>query len=217
MLSYSQMRIGPTKVSFMGLLIPVVDFVKLRFKSRIIKINNVIYTIRVIKIGISLVLLSFCKFFRFLSNNYIIFYLILVRRIIGYVILLPGLRTKRAYRVLGVIRIFTIILRFEISLFLLIITLNYVNIRRRIYLTLLILPIIRVICIVVFTMEINRHPFEVIEGESELVSGFNVELRSLIFIVFFLREIINITIIVFVISLIYRYIYIYIGVLCFLL
>merc|ERR1719203_1526513 len=73
----------------------------------------------------------------------------------------------------------------------------------------LIIPIIRLFCIFIFTIEINRHPFEVIEGESELVSGFNVELRSLVFMVFFLSEIINITVIVIVLCLIYNLITFY--------
>jgi len=216
-LRISQLRIGPNKVSVVGFLIPVVDFIKLSYKSRIVRISNIIIFSIVIKIGIRLLLLSFCKWYDFQANNYIIFYLMLVRRVIGYAILLPGLSTKRAYRILGIIRMFTMILRFEISLFLLVITLNYINISRRIYLRLFILPIIRVICILIFTIEINRHPFEIIEGESELVSGFNIELRSLIFIVFFLREIINITIIVFVVRLIYNITITYLLILCILL
>jgi len=211
-LSYSQLRTGPTKVSLIGMLIPLVDFVKLRLKRSIVRMNNVIMYSICTKIAISLLLLRFCKYYNFIANNYIIFYLILVRRVIGYAILIPGLSTKRLYRVLGMVRIFIIILRFEIRLFLLVITLSYLNLRRRIYLTLLVLPIMSVLCIFIFTMEINRHPFEVIEGESELVSGYNVELSSLIFMVFFLREIINIRIIVVIVRLIYNILFIYLPI-----
>merc|ERR1712051_1041666 len=80
----------------------------------------------------------------------------------------------------------------------------YINLNSKIQVRLSILPIIRIFCVIIFTIEINRHPFEIIEGESELVSGFNVELSSVIFIVFFLSEIINITTIVIIISLVFK-------------
>jgi len=151
---------------------------------------------------IRLSLLSFCKHYRYICNLYILFYIILIRSLIGYAILLPALTTKRIYSVLGIIRVFVIILRFEIRLFLILILLNYINHRSNIDITVGIIPIIRILCILVFIIEINRHPFEIIEGESELVSGFNVELRSMVFIIFFLSEIINITVITIIICLI---------------
>lgn len=208
-LSYTQNRVGPNKVSSQGLCIPIVDFIKLAYKNIYVNINNMLRYSMCIKLIISLTLLSFCKVYEFISSTHIIFYLILIRRLIGYAILLPGLSTKRLYRVLGIVRIFRIILRFEIRLFLLIIIMSYTNLRSRIDVSILILPIMSLFCIFIFTIEINRHPFEVIEGESELVSGFNVELRSLVFIVFFLCEIINITVITIVICLVYNLIEVY--------
>jgi len=162
-----------------------------------------------IKILIRLTLLSFCKNYNFITNQYIIFYLILVSRLIGYAILLPSLSTKRLYRVLGIIRTFRIILRFEISIFLIIILINLINISNDINISILVLPIMATLSIFIFVIEINRHPFEIIEGESELVSGFNIELRSLVFIVFFLSEIINITVILIILCIINKLITIY--------
>lgn len=40
--------------------------------------------------------------------------------------------------------------------------------------------------------ELNRAPFDFIEGESELVSGFNVEMGRVVFMAFFFGEMIAI-------------------------
>jgi len=191
-------------VSMIGLIIPVVDFIKLTFKSRFVNMNNILIYSICLKIFISLLLLRFVKYFDYQSNQLIIFYLILISRLIGYAILIPRLTTKRLYRMLGMIRLFIIILRFEIRLFLLIINISFINIRNKIYISMIILPVIGVISLFIFMIEINRHPFEVIEGESELVSGFNIELRSLIFIIYFLSEIINITVIRIILCVVYN-------------
>lgn len=193
----------------MGLFIPLVDFIKLRFKSRSVNSNsNLMYSVGV-KILISLSLLSFCKHYRYICNLYILFYMILLRSLIGYAVLLPALTTKRVYSVLGIIRVFVIMLRFEIRLFLMLISLNYINYSRNIDITVIIIPITRMLCVLIFIIEINRHPFEIIEGESELVSGFNIELSSLVFMMFFLSEIINITVMTIILCLILNNIILY--------
>jgi len=193
----------------MGLFIPLVDFIKLRFKSRSVNSNsNLMYSVGV-KILISLSLLSFCKHYRYICNLYILFYIILLRSLIGYAVLLPALTTKRVYSVLGIIRVFVIMLRFEIRLFLMLISLNYINYSRNIDITVIIIPITRMLCVLIFIIEINRHPFEIIEGESELVSGFNIELSSLVFMMFFLSEIINITVMTIILCLILNNIILY--------
>merc|ERR1719464_304124 len=54
--------------------------------------------------------------------------------------------------------------------------------------SILVVPSTAVIWIVLLLAETNRTPFDFAEGESELVSGFNIEYASIGFVLIFLRE-----------------------------
>jgi len=56
------------------------------------------------------------------------------------------------------------------------------------YIILMTLPFLRVMWLVILLAETNRTPFDFSEGESELVSGFNIEYGSTGFVLIFLRE-----------------------------
>lgn len=55
-------------------------------------------------------------------------------------------------------------------------------------LSLRVVPLTAIIWVVLLLAETNRTPFDFAEGESELVSGFNVEYASVGFVLIFLRE-----------------------------
>merc|ERR1711899_471426 len=51
-----------------------------------------------------------------------------------------------------------------------------------------VIPLITLLWLVILLAETNRTPFDFSEGESELVSGFNIEYASTGFVLIFLRE-----------------------------
>jgi len=55
-----------------------------------------------------------------------------------------------------------------------------------------------VVSILVFSAEVGRTPVDLVEGESELVSGFNTEYARGVFVGFFLREYLSLTLFFFV-------------------
>jgi NADH-quinone oxidoreductase subunit H len=59
------------------------------------------------------------------------------------------------------------------------------------------------IFVISILIELNRVPFDLIEGESELVSGFNTEYYRRLFVMIFLSEYINIMFIRILLTLIF--------------
>jgi len=112
--------------------------------------------------------------------------------------MLPALISKTEYRILGCKRLFAIFITYEIIIFLSILLIYFIRISCNSAIGISYNLIISILLLITFTIEINRHPFEIIEGESELVSGFNIELGGAYFIIFFLGEILSIIIITFI-------------------
>merc|ERR1739842_18962 len=102
---------------------------------------------------------------------------------------------NRKYAMMGSIRGVAQTISYEISLALVIMQFIVLFIRINIkdhiessLISILVVPTTAVIWIVLLLAETNRTPFDFSEGESELVSGFNVEYASIGFVLIFLRE-----------------------------
>ena len=101
---------------------------------------------------------------------------------------------------LGIIRAISQIISFEVIVYLIFFILIIIsesfrlidvnNYQGKIMFSLLIYPSY-VVFIVSILIDLNRVPFDLIEGESELVSGFNIEYFRGLFTIIFLSEYIN--------------------------
>ena len=106
-----------------------------------------------------------------------------------YATLISGIVSKSKYGIVGALRASSQRISYEIafSLYLLAIILHYsvFFFVKGFNVSLLIIYIPFLIMIIA---ELNRAPFDFAEGESELVSGYNVEYASVAFVLLFLRE-----------------------------
>lgn len=198
-LGFSQLRLGPNKVSIRGLLQPFRDAIKLFVKQSSYNYNvNWKLYLR----GPRAILVLALILWRLLPLNnsatkwpIIIISLLVVLRLGVYPLLLRGWSRNRKYRIIGAIRGVAQTIRYEISLALLTIQFLLVLISCNVkdqyifdFWVIFRLPLLRVIWLVILLAETNRTPFDFAEGESELVSGFNVEYASIGFVLIFLRE-----------------------------
>lgn len=198
-LGFSQLRLGPNKVSFSGLLQPFRDAIKLFTKQAESNYNvnwKLFFFRPVIILATGLILWRVAPLNR-LSFKWpvMIIRLLVILRLGVYPLLIRGWASNSKYAALGALRGVAQTISYEISLALIIIQLILVFMSycakdqlslqfRVIYFR----PILLIIWLVILLAETNRTPFDFSEGESELVSGFNIEYGATGFILIFLRE-----------------------------
>nr|YP_009919136.1 NADH dehydrogenase subunit 1 [Triatoma mexicana]QMP96768.1 NADH dehydrogenase subunit 1 [Triatoma mexicana] len=204
-LSYIQLRSGPNKVGFMGLLQPFSDGMKLFFKEQTYPYfsNFIIYYFS----PVFMLMLSFSLWvlFPYLVNVYnfsfgVLFFLCCTGMGV-YGVLLSGWSSNSNYALLGGIRSVAQTISYEVSMALILIcvlmfifSFNFVDFMKyQEYVWFVFFSFPLFFCWFSSCLaETNRSPFDFAEGESELVSGFNVEYSSGGFAFIFLSEYMNI-------------------------
>nr|QIV24730.1 NADH dehydrogenase subunit 1 [Howea angulata] len=204
-LGYIQIRKGPNKVGLLGLIQPFSDAIKLMSKEQTFPFMsnfNLYYFSPIMNLFLALFLWLCMPFFSFnLSFNLSILFFLSVSSLSVYTIMLAGWSSNSNYSLLGSLRSVAQTISYEVSLALIFLSflflissvslLDMMIYQNNIWFIFLLLPL-SFMWIVSSLAETNRTPFDFAEGESELVSGFNVEYSSGGFVLIFMAEYSNI-------------------------
>ena len=201
-----QMRKGPNVVGPFGLLQPIADAVKLLFKETILPAgaNKLVFIMApMLTFILSLIAWAVIPFdvgLVLADINVGILYLFAISSLGVYGVIMAGWASNSKYPFLGALRSAAQMVSYEVSMGFVIITvlicvgsLNLTDIvmaQQTVWFCIPLLPMFVIFFISVLA-ETNRSPFDLPEGESELVAGFFVEYSSMSFALFFLGEYAN--------------------------
>lgn len=193
-----QIRKGPRKVGYGGLLQPVADAFKLVMKEFVIPRRANFWPFLLaplIGLFLGLVVWFVAPFVRLtFFVKWGALYFLVVSRLRVFGVIMAGWASNSKYALLGAMRAVAQVVSYEVSLaliFMCSLALGKVTRVRGFYsyicLIFVVYPIFQMWCIRLL-IENQRSPFDLAEGERELVSGFHVEYGGVGFAIIFLRE-----------------------------
>ncbi|MEO5735157.1 MAG: NADH-quinone oxidoreductase subunit NuoH [Rubrivivax sp.] len=216
-IGFTQLRLGPNRVGPLGLLTPIADAVKLIFKEiiRPSAANKPLFflgpVMTIMPALVAWVVIPFGPEVALANVNAGLLFLLAIMSLEVYGVIIAGWASNSKYAFLGALRASAQMVSYEIAMgFALVVVLmvsNTMNLSEIVMLQgrgmmadlglgmlswnwLPLFPIF-IVYFISGLAETNRHPFDVVEGESEIVAGHMVEYSGMAFAMFFLAEYAN--------------------------
>ena len=205
-IAHVQMRLGPMRVGWHGLLQPIADGLKLFLKEDIIpdKADRIVFVLAPVMVLVPAfvvyAVLPFSATFYITQINIGLFFILAISSLGVFGIVMAGWASNSKYSLLGALRSAAQMLSYEIFLGFSVIgplmLAGSMNLQEIVHAQsdvwfVFYQPIAFIVFFIAAMAETNRAPFDLPEAETELVAGFHTEYSGMKFAFFFLAEYAN--------------------------